>query len=206
MLQLIQVIAGQLGGRGVAGCNIAAHAVGILKAHAEHGGRTGYTFYVICVHAGSAHFGHHLPPGRICAHFANGNNAEVAPWAGSQQPGHVMADDVQFAVIADVEQPAEAALLAPQCVIFIQGKENAAADSANADQTAIFKEIPAQVPLRFQNSSHSGFSLMGWRAVSSVAVMMASGCRCSSVMGYSGVGSLNSATRRAVCFQAPVSL
>ena len=47
---------------------------------------------------------------------------------------------------------------------------------------------------------------MGWRAVSSVDVMIASGCVCNNVIGYSGVGALNKATRNAVCFHAPVSL
>ena len=117
-----------------------------------------------------------MPAGGIVADFADGNDAKITARAGAQQSGDVMANDVQLAVVADVKQPAQAALVAPQGVVAVESKENAAANTADADHPPVNRRaLCAQAQFDLQNNSQLGFSLIGWRAVSSVAVMIASG-------------------------------
>jgi hypothetical protein len=73
-----------------------------------------------------------------------------------------MADDVQLAVVADVKQPAQAAFIASQGVVAVKSEENAAANTADADHSPVNRSaLCAQPQFDVQNSSQSGFSLIG---------------------------------------------
>ena len=54
-----------------------------------------------------------------------------------QQPADVVADDVQLAVIAPVEEVPAPALLAAERVVPVQRKEHARPDAAGADEGAV---------------------------------------------------------------------
>src|ERR1035437_8555848 len=117
-----------------------------------------------------------------------------------------MLHNMQLAIVAGIEQLSHPALIPAESLVSLQCEDRTCAHAADSDH---LRETCSRVgPQRktAHNSSQSGFSLIGWRAVSSVAVMRASGCRCNNVIGYSVTGSLNSATRKAVCFHEPVSL
>ncbi len=118
---------------------------------------------------------------------------------------------MQLAVIPAIEEAPAAALLPAEGMVAVQGEKDTAAHAAHAQHGVVVvgSDIEVKrchVDLSFNPKSHSGCWLTGWLAVSMVAVSKASGCSCSSVIGYSTVSGPKSATRKAVCFQAPVSL
>ena len=153
----------------------------------------------------ACHLRHQARPVAVPSHPPDRADCEAFP----EQRFHVVADDVQLAVVPAVEETAGPAFLPAQRLVALEEEEGPVADSAGAHHAAEPQRTRGEVaeaPSRPQRPrSHSGCSEMGWRAVSSVAVISASGWFCRSVMGYSAVGSEKRATRSAVCFQAPVS-
>src|SRR5215831_8411106 len=119
---------------------------------------------------------------------------------------HVVHDNVQLAIISRIQKVPEPALISTECLIPTQSKKDSAANTSNADHSPEWGAFINMQVTHEGNSSQFGFSEMGCPAVSSVAVIKASGCRWRRVIGYSGVGSEKSATRSAVCFHDPVSL
>ena len=159
------------------------------------------------VHPGLLHLLQKPAPRVVIAHLTDGKNGEA--WSPADLD--IVRDDVQLAVIAAIQKAPAAALLAPQRVVAVQSEEDARADAAGADQRAVAAaaDVHAQRrPYRLPSYAQIPLRVLAdrVRAVSTVAVSSASGCSCSRVMGYSGVSGPKSATRRAVCFQAPVSL
>ena len=147
--------------------------------------------------------------GLIVAHAAHGMYRDSRP-RRSEEHREVVRDDVQLAVVPRIAQAREPAFLSSQGTVLFQEERDAPPYPAGADDAveevrpAVHGTQPAHVPA--PPKSQPGFSARGCRAVSMVAVIMASGCSCSRVMGYSATGGEKRATRSAVCFQDPVSL
>jgi hypothetical protein len=151
--------------------HVAAAAVGVLEADAEEGRVAGHRVHEAHVHTRRLHLRAETPARLVLPDLADGEDVEepaLAPRA--EEHGRVVGDDVELAVVPHVEEPFRAALVPPEVVVSLEGEEDSGPDAPDADEAAerrVFSEP--------QSSSHSGFSLMGWRAVSIVAVTSVSG-------------------------------
>ncbi len=172
----VDVFRRQRRGGGVAGGDVAPAAVGVLEADREQRRPLGHHPDEVQVHAGSRHLPTQAPAGLVAPHAAHRHHVEGRlRRPGAQQHRRVVRDDVQLAVVADVEQPRGPALLAAEVVLALEREDEPAADPAHAQQPPVGRLADPQRPGRDHSSSHSGCSAIGWRAVSSVAVINASG-------------------------------
>ena len=136
-------------GRGLAGRDVAAGAVGVLEADGQQRRPPGDAS-TGDVHSGRAHLVEQPAPGLVVAHLADRHDVERLRRPRPEQDRRVVRDDVQLAVVPHVEQARGTALVAPEVVRAFQGEEDARPDAAHADQAgeARLSAASDELPLR----------------------------------------------------------
>ena len=119
---------------GVGDGEIPSRAIGIEKANAIERLLAGHDGGVRDIEALGAHFLHQPASGRIVADSAHRQGFEIP----AHQALHIVADDMQLAVVAAVEELPAPALLAAERVVSTQREEGSGADASGADHGIVF--------------------------------------------------------------------
>ena len=84
------------------------------------------------------HFFEELAPRKIIADVPDRQDVEGGSRrTGAQEPGNIMDDDVELAVVPDVQELARSAFLPAQGVISFEREENSCPDSADTKQLLV---------------------------------------------------------------------